>query len=120
MRNRIAIMRDGALVQYDTPEGILARPADAFVESFVGTDRALKRLALLRAEEVLETQGPLAHSHTVDADTSLRDALATMFAAGVDALTVLRDGAAIGVVTVAAIRRHALVPAQVDTGVAPP
>ena len=46
MGDRIAILRDGALVQYDTPEAILARPADAFVESFVGTDRALKRLAL--------------------------------------------------------------------------
>jgi osmoprotectant transport system ATP-binding protein len=120
MGDRIAIMRDGALVQYDTPEAILARPADRFVESFVGSDRALKRLALLRAEEVLETQAPLPHSHTVDAGTSLRDALAAMFASGVDALTVVRDGAAIGVVTVAAIRRHALVPAQVDTGVAPP
>ena len=49
MGDRIAILRDGALVQYDTPEAILARPADAFVESFVGTDRALKRLALIRA-----------------------------------------------------------------------
>ena len=48
MGDRIAILRDGALVQYDTPEAILARPADAFVESFVGTDRALKRLALIR------------------------------------------------------------------------
>ena len=120
MGDRIAIMRDGALVQYDTPEAILARPADRFVESFVGTDRALKRLALLRAEEVLEMQAPLAHSHTVSADASLRDALAAMFATGVDALTVVRDGAAIGVVTVAAIRRHAIVPAQVDTGPAPP
>jgi osmoprotectant transport system ATP-binding protein len=120
MGDRIAIMRDGALVQYDTPEAILARPADRFVESFVGTDRALKRLALLRAGEVLEIQDPLDHSHTIGADTSLRDALAAMFASGVDALTVVRDGAAIGVVTVAAIRRHAVVPVQVDTGVAPP
>jgi osmoprotectant transport system ATP-binding protein len=120
MGDRIAIMRDGALVQYDTPESILAQPADRFVESFVGTDRALKRLALLRAEEVLEVQAPLAHSHTVSADASLRDALATMFASGVDALTIVRDGAAIGVVTVAAIRRHAVIPVQVDTDVAPP
>ena len=47
MGDRIAILRDGALIQYDTPEAILARPANAFVERFVGADRALKRLALI-------------------------------------------------------------------------
>ena len=120
MGDRIAIMRDGTLVQYDTPEAILARPADRFVESFVGSDRALKRLALVRAEEALEAQVPLAHAHAIGADVSLRDALAMMFASGVDALSVVRDGVTIGVVTVGAIRRHAIVPAQVDTGSAPP
>ncbi len=49
MGDRIAIMRDGRLVQYDTPEAILAQPADAFVDEFVGSDRALKRLALSQA-----------------------------------------------------------------------
>jgi osmoprotectant transport system ATP-binding protein len=120
MGDRIAIMRDGALVQYDTPEAILAQPADRFVESFVGSDRALKRLALLRASDALEAQVPLAHGHVIGADVSLRDTLAAMFAAGVDSLSVVRDGTAIGIVTVAGIRRHAVVPAQVDTGVGPP
>jgi len=114
MGDRIAIMRDGALVQYDTPEALLARPADAFVESFVGSDRALKRLALTRAKDALEALVPLGHAHAIGADASLRDALAAMFAAGVDALAVVRDGAAIGMVTVAAIRRHALAPDRVD------
>ena len=120
MGDRIAIMRDGALVQYDTPESILARPADGFVESFVGSDRALKRLALVRAHEVLEPGVALPHAHAIGPDVSLRDALAAMFAAGVDALAVVRDGATIGIVTVAAIRRHALAPAPVDTAAAPP
>ena len=120
MGDRIAIMRDGALVQYDTPESILARPADGFVESFVGSDRALKRLALVRAYEVLEPSVPLPHAHAIGPDVSLRDALAAMFAAGVDALAVVRDGATIGIVTVATIRRHALAPAPVDTAAAPP
>jgi osmoprotectant transport system ATP-binding protein len=120
MGDRIAIMRDGSLVQYDTPEAILAQPADAFVSSFVGSDRALKRLALVRAEEALETGAAPAHGHAISADTSLRDALAAMFGAGVDTLAVVRDGEPIGLVTMAAIRRHALVPARVDTGHAGP
>jgi len=117
MGNRIAILRDGALVQYDTPEGILARPANAFVESFVGTDRALKRLALVRADAELEPMTALPHDKAVGSGTSLRDALALMFAAGVDSVAVVGDsGEALGILTVAAIRRHALSSdASIDT-----
>ncbi len=47
MGDRIAILREGGvLVQFDTPERILAEPADDFVARFVGLDRGLKRLAL--------------------------------------------------------------------------
>src|SRR2546423_8842977 len=53
MGTRIAIMRAGRLVQYDRPETLLARPADAFVEAFVGADRALKRLALLAIRDYI-------------------------------------------------------------------
>ncbi|HLY35606.1 MAG TPA: ATP-binding cassette domain-containing protein, partial [Candidatus Limnocylindria bacterium] len=44
MGDRIAIMRDGRLVQLDTPDNLLAAPADVFVADFVGADRGLKRL----------------------------------------------------------------------------
>ena len=47
MGDRIAILRQGGvLVQYDTPDAILAQPADDFVKQFIGEDRALRRLAL--------------------------------------------------------------------------
>ena len=40
MGDRIAILREGGvLAQYDTPDAILAHPADEFVEHFVGDDR---------------------------------------------------------------------------------
>ena len=45
LADRIAIMEAGKLVQHDTPEAILSRPANRFVHDFVGTDRALKRLS---------------------------------------------------------------------------
>ncbi len=45
LAGRVAIMRNGRLVQYDTPEALLANPTDGFVRSFVGTDRALKRIS---------------------------------------------------------------------------
>ena len=53
MGDRIAILREGGvLAQYDTPDAILAHPADDFVAQFVGADRALKRLGLTRLAEI--------------------------------------------------------------------
>jgi osmoprotectant transport system ATP-binding protein len=52
MADRIAVMRDGHLVQYATPAELLANPADDFVADFVGADRALKSLSLTRVEEI--------------------------------------------------------------------
>jgi osmoprotectant transport system ATP-binding protein len=45
LADRIAVVRAGRLVQYDSPEQTLKEPADSFVAAFVGTDRALKRLS---------------------------------------------------------------------------
>ena len=53
MGDRIAIMQvGGVLAQYGTPDELLMSPADEFVEDFVGADRALKRLALLRVRDL--------------------------------------------------------------------
>jgi osmoprotectant transport system ATP-binding protein len=54
LADRIAVMREGRLEQYDTPEVLLERPANAFVRDFVGADRALKRLARVRVADVME------------------------------------------------------------------
>jgi osmoprotectant transport system ATP-binding protein len=61
MGDRIAVLREGGrLAQYATPAELLMDPVDAFVEDFVGADRALKRLALMRVGEVDLWQAPLA------------------------------------------------------------
>lgn len=54
MADRIAIFRDGRLEQYDTPDDLLAHPADDFIESFVGEDRTLKRLRLAKVLQVMD------------------------------------------------------------------
>ncbi len=54
MGDKIAIMCDGQLVQYDTPENILFSPANEFVEEFVGSDRALKVLNLLKIDTIVD------------------------------------------------------------------
>jgi osmoprotectant transport system ATP-binding protein len=49
--DRIAVLSaGGVLEQYDTPSEILGRPATPFVADFVGTDRGVRRLALVAIE----------------------------------------------------------------------
>src|SRR3712207_5072902 len=84
--DRIAILREGGvLAQCDTPDAILARPADDFVARFVGADRGLKRLSLRRLRDVeLEPAQSTNGVPTLAAATTLRDALSAMLTAGVD------------------------------------
>jgi osmoprotectant transport system ATP-binding protein len=58
MADRIAIFRAGRLVQYDTPDHILAHPVDSFVSDFVGGDRTLKRLQLLKVADAMLSDPP--------------------------------------------------------------
>jgi len=61
MGDRIAVMRAGGRVaQYATPAELLMAPVDDFVEDFVGADRALKRLALMRVSDIDLWEAPLA------------------------------------------------------------
>ncbi|WP_290788743.1 CBS domain-containing protein, partial [Halomonas sp.] len=53
MGDRIAVFREGKLVQYSAPDDLLAAPKNSFVESFLGEDRALKRLNLVRVHEII-------------------------------------------------------------------
>jgi osmoprotectant transport system ATP-binding protein len=54
MGTRVAIMRQGGyLEQYAPPADLLAHPASEFVAQFVGSDRALKQLALLSVNDVV-------------------------------------------------------------------
>jgi osmoprotectant transport system ATP-binding protein len=60
MGDRIAIMRQGGkLAQYAPPAELLMYPANPFVEDFVGSDRALKRLALQRVRDIDLWKAPL-------------------------------------------------------------
>ena len=58
--DRIAILnRGGILEQYATPEHILREPANDFVKRFVGAERGLKRLALMRVGDIQVEEGPV-------------------------------------------------------------
>ena len=54
--DRIAVMSEGRIIQFDTPEEILKFPVNPFVESFVGKDRLWKKPEFLKAEDVMNTK----------------------------------------------------------------
>ena len=88
MGDKIALMNQGQLVQYDTPADLLYKPENEFVESFVGADRALKGLQLIRAREVMNSSPPL-----LRADDELAVAKKQMQQEGTEWLAVVDDEA---------------------------
>ncbi len=94
MGNKIAIMQvGGILAQYDTPENILSSPNSEFVSSFVGSDRALKRLSLMRVGEMdLELVNGADGLPTIDGRLTVRDALSELMGAGAMRGVVEKDG----------------------------
>jgi osmoprotectant transport system ATP-binding protein len=90
--DRIAIMRAGKIVQYDTPDAILSQPADDFVANFVGIDRAIKRLSLFSVDDARIDGAPASAGPSVPAGANLRDALSLMVAANAETLAVTGEG----------------------------
>jgi len=94
MGDRIAILREGgALAQYDTPDAILAHPADEFVERFIGEDRALRRLALRRLGDVQLDPLPEARDTLplTSVRSTVRNAVSLMLESGTEQLLVAGD-----------------------------
>ncbi|BDH45792.1 ABC transporter ATP-binding protein [Salmonella enterica subsp. enterica serovar Choleraesuis] len=72
--DRIAVFRQGKIVQCASPDELLAKPANEFVGSFVGQDRTLKRLLLVQAGDVTDQQPTITGSK----DMPLPEAFAIM------------------------------------------
>jgi osmoprotectant transport system ATP-binding protein len=106
--DRVAVMRGGKLVQYAPPGELLAHPVNDFVAQFVGSDRGLKRLALLTVGGVdLDTSVARAsvssNAPVLSTATTLRDALIRMLASEAQVGVVLDGQRYVGVLTLSKI-----------------
>jgi len=86
MGDRIAILKQQSrIAQYDTPEAILAHPANAFVEDFLGSGAILKGLNLKRIRDLELSAVP-----TVTTPVS-REAVARAIEKSVDGWALMLD-----------------------------
>ena len=101
--DRIAIMRDGRLVQTGTAEDIITNPADDYVAEFVA---GISRLKVVRAEAIMVPVAEYEHHHgalsgsgaSVSPDENLTNII-KLSMAGDEPVTVRQDGKTIGVIT---------------------
>lgn len=84
LASRIAIMSEGKVIQYDTPQNILRNPANEFVEELIGEDRLLQaKPDTTRVGEVM-----LNKAITITPEKSLQEAIKLMREKRVDTLLV--------------------------------
>ena len=111
----LLVMKEGAIVQYDTPFNVLTKPANAFVRELLGADDTVRQLSLLRVETVMSKtlDDPCGICEaarqlpTVEQCDSLRHALSLILKTGAPQLTVVENGVAVGVLTLEQIRNAA-------------
>ncbi len=92
MADRIAILdRGGIIEQFASPEEILRAPANDFVKRFVGAERGLKRLALVKVSDIQIEEGPV-----VNSNAPAEEALRAMDKFDLDWCSVVDDGELLG------------------------
>jgi osmoprotectant transport system ATP-binding protein len=92
MSDRIVILNLGGVVeQFAPPEEILRAPANRFVEQFVGAERGLKRLALIKVRDIEVQEGPV-----VSPATPAEGARTEIARFGFDWTSVVEDGQLLG------------------------
>ena len=94
LADRVAVLNiGGVLEQYAAPAELLAHPANAFVESFLGPRRGVRRLSLLSVSDIDVDDGSAPDgAPTVTPDSTLLDALQAILRSGADAANVEGGG----------------------------
>jgi len=102
-------MDEGKILQYATPQEIIARPTTGFVDELIGTgERPFRLLSLASIREAVEPGE--AKGTPISADATLRDGLAELLWSGRAALPVEDGGQRIGRVTLTELNRRAARP----------
>jgi osmoprotectant transport system ATP-binding protein len=94
LADRIVVLREGRVEQYDTPLHILTRPATPFVAELLDAKDTMRRLSLIKVADAAVVTDAQSDG-SIEADASLRDALNRLLN-GAQRLAVERNGERIG------------------------
>ncbi|WP_053361520.1 ABC transporter ATP-binding protein [Bacillus sp. FJAT-27251] len=98
--DKICLLKDGEILQYDTPENILKNPASEFVESFIGKRRVWNNPEVLKAADIM-----ISNPVKVTPKRNVLQAIEIMKENKVDSLMVTdRNSTLIGLVTLKSIK----------------
>lgn len=98
--DKICIMNNGKIAQFDTPENILREPADEFVKSFIGEDRVWNNPEFIKAKDIM-IQNPI----KVRPYRTILQGIEIMRTHKVDSLLVSeKDNSLVGIVTLKTIK----------------
>ena len=101
LSDKICILKDGKILQYDTPENILKNPAGEYVEEFVGKNKIWTKPEMIKAVDVM-----IPNPITVNPKRNLLQAAQIMREKKVDSLLVINKvGKLLGYVTLENIQR---------------
>ncbi|MCC0649431.1 ABC transporter ATP-binding protein [Clostridioides sp. ZZV15-6598] len=94
--DKICIMKDGRIAQYDTPENILRNPANDFVKDFIGEDRVWDNPEYIKAKDIM-IKNPIA----VNSTRTVTQGIEIMRTSKVDSLLIIDRARTLkGIVTV--------------------
>jgi osmoprotectant transport system ATP-binding protein len=108
LADRVAVMREGKVLQYDTPLNVIMRPVDEFVAKLVGADDNVRRLSLVSAESAmiaLNAGDPVnADEPAVDMPARVLHALNLLLESSAPRVIVRKNGLPIGYLDLAAVQ----------------
>ncbi|MGG7141969.1 ABC transporter ATP-binding protein [Clostridium nigeriense] len=101
LADKICILKDGKILQYDTPEDILKNPAGEYVEEFVGKNKIWTKPEMIKAVDVM-----IPNPITVNPKRNLLQASQIMREKKVDSLLVInKQYQLLGYITLEIIRK---------------
>jgi len=109
--DRICIMKDGEIIQFDTPEEILNNPATDFIKEFIGKNRIWQQPGFIKAKDIMITN-PI----KTTGNRTVVQALEIMKSNKVDSLLIVnKENKLEGIVTIKDIIRNYVGSLKLDT-----
>ena len=104
LADKICIMKEGKLQQYDTVENLLRNPANEFVKNFIGSDRLWNTPEYIKARDIM-IQNPI----SVKSSRTVIQGMEIMRTNKVDSLLVTdKEENFLGIVTIKELRRNGI------------